>query len=246
MRVRSKVGGGETHLARTRRARKIHRTLERTYPDAHCELNYEGPFELLVAVILSARCTDEQVNKVTPALFTRFPTPDAMAAADLVDLEDLIRSTGFFRAKASNLIGVSQRLCEEFAGRVPRTMADLTSLPGVGRKSANVVLGEVFGVPGIAVDTHVMRLSRRLGLSAEEDPNRIELDLTDLFPPGDWISVSHVLIRHGRRRCRARVPACGACPVSKWCPSAGLGPLDPVEAARLVKDGPADEAETPR
>lgn len=246
MRVSSAVSDGETRLARTRRARKIHRTLARSYPNAHCELNYEGPFELLVAVILSAQCTDEQVNKVTPALFTRYPTPDAMASADLVDLKNLIRSTGFFRAKASNLMGVSRRLCEEFASQVPRTMADLTSLPGVGRKSANVVLGEIFGVPGITVDTHVIRLSRRLGLSAEEDPTRIELDLMVLFRPGDWISVSHVLIWHGRRRCHSRMPACGACPVSRWCPSAGLGPLDPVQAARLVKDGPADDAELPR
>jgi len=221
-----------------RRARRVNRELALTYPDAHCELDFGSPLELLVATILSAQCTDKRVNLTTPAVFARYRTAADYAAADRVELEGLIKSTGFFRAKASSVIGLGQALCDRYGGEVPRRLTDLVTLPGVGRKTANVVLGNAFGVPGITVDTHFGRLSRRLGWTEHTDPDKVEAEVGSLFPRRDWTQLSHHLIWHGRRRCHARRPACGACPVARWCPSYGEGPTDPTEAGRLVKDIP--------
>jgi endonuclease-3 len=186
-----------------------------------CALDHRSPFELLVATILSAQCTDERVNQVTPALFARYPTPAAMAKADPADLEDLIRSTGFFRNKARSLLGAAQRLTAAYGGEVPRTMDDLLTLPGVARKTANVVLGTAFGLAtGVVVDTHVSRLAGRLGLSAQKDPPKIERDLMALLPEDRWIAFSHQLIWHGRKVCQARTPRCGECTLAPLCPSA--------------------------
>ncbi|MDO8121852.1 endonuclease III [Isoptericola sp. b490] len=225
----------ETPLARTRRARKIDRALAERYPDAHCELDFRTPLELLVATLLSAQTTDVRVNLVTPALFARYPDAEAYAGADQAELEELIRSTGFFRSKARALIGLGRALVEGFDGEVPGRMTDLVSLPGVGRKTANVVLGNAFGVPGLPVDTHVLRVTGRLGLIDSEDPVQVEAELCGMLQRRDWTMASHRFIAHGRRTCHARRPACGACPVARWCPSAGLGPMDPEEAGRLVK-----------
>ena len=230
--------GGETQLARTRRARRVHRVLAERYPDAHCELDFTTPLQLLVATVLSAQCTDARVNLVTPALFARYRTAADLAAADRAELEALILPTGFFRAKADALLRLSARLVEDFGGEVPPRLADLVSLPGVGRKTANVVLGDAFGVPGLTVDTHVGRLSRRLGLTTHEDPVKVESDLALLLPRKDWTMFNHRMIFHGRRTCHSRRPACGACPVARLCPSYGTGETDPVRAAALVK-GPA-------
>lgn len=211
-------------MARTRRARRINRELAAAYPDAHCELVFGTPLELLVATILSAQCTDQRVNAVTPAVFARYRSAADYAAAERAELEELIRPTGFFRAKTSSLLGLGQALDERYGGEVPGRLADLVTLPGVGRKTANVVLGNAFGVPGITVDTHVGRLARRLGLSAAEDPVVVEADLAALVPRRDWTMLSHRLIWHGRRVCYARKPACGSCVLARWCPSYGLGP----------------------
>ena len=227
----------ETSLARKRRARRIMRRLSEVYPDATCELDFENAFQLLEATVLSAQCTDARVNMVTPQLFGRWPQPADLAGAAPEEVEEVIRSTGFFRAKAASLLGLSQALVERFDGEVPGRLEDLVTLPGVGRKTANVVLGNAFGVPGITVDTHVGRLSRRLGFTTHEDPVKVERDLMELWPRRDWTQWCHVLIFHGRRCCHSRRPACGACPVQQWCPSAGIGPLDPVAADRLVKSG---------
>lgn len=231
----------ETPTARVRRARRIYRELLDTYPDAHCELDFDSPYQLLVATILSAQCTDARVNMVTPAVFARYPTAADLAAADRLELEDLIRSTGFFRAKAASLQGVAVELCDRFHGEVPGRLRDLVTLPGVGRKTANVVLGNAFNVPGITVDTHFGRLARRFGWTAHDDPDKVEKDVAALIPRKDWTLLSHVLIWHGRRRCNARKPACGACPVARWCPSFGTGPTDPAAAARLVKGSDASD-----
>jgi endonuclease-3 len=225
---------GESDLARTRRARRIVRELRQTYPDVRCELDFRTPFELLVATVLSAQTTDRRVNAVTPVLFATYPDALALAAADPVQLEPVIASTGFFRVKARTVVALSQALVERFDGQVPRRLEDLVTLPGVGRKTANVVLGEGFGIPGIPVDTHVARLAGRLGLSASADPVGIEHDLGALLPRRDWVLASQLLIWHGRRRCHARRPACGACPLDRLCPSFGEGPTDPEVAARLV------------
>ena len=227
----------ETRLALVRRARRMGRILASTYPDAHCELDFDGPFQLLVATILSAQCTDVRVNVVTPAVFARFPDPQAMASADRAELEQLISSTGFFRAKSTSLLGTSSALCDRFGGRVPSRMADLVTLPGVGRKTANVVLGNAFGVPGITVDTHFGRLSRRFGWTVKADPVEVEHDVGGLFPRREWTDLSHRMIFHGRRICHSRKPACGACPLAMLCPSFGLGPIDYDAAAALVKVG---------
>ena len=227
----------ETSLARKRRARRIMRRLAEVYPDATCELDFENAFQLLEATVLSAQCTDVRVNMVTPQLFGRWPQPADLAGAAPEEVEEVIRSTGFFRAKAASLLGLSQALVERFDGAVPGRLEDLVTLPGVGRKTANVVLGNAFGVPGITVDTHVGRLSRRLGFTTHEDPVKVERDLMELWPRREWTQWCHVLIFHGRRCCHSRRPACGACPVRQWCPSAGIGPLDPVVADRLVKSG---------
>lgn len=229
----------ESRTALVRRARKINRVLAETYPDAHCELDFGSPLELLVATVLSAQCTDARVNMVTPGLFAHYPSAADYAAADRAELEEEIRSTGFYRAKAASVQGLAQALCDRYEGEVPGRLDDLVTLPGVGRKTANVVLGNAFGVPGITVDTHVARLSRRFGWTEQTDADRIEADLMALFPRAEWTDLSHRLIWHGRRRCHARKPACGACPVARWCPSYGEGPTDPEQAARLVRDGAA-------
>ncbi len=226
---------GESDLARTRRARRVLRELAETYPDARCELDHDSPFELLVATVLSAQTTDRRVNQVTPALSAAYPTPDALAKADIADVEQVIAPTGFFRVKARTLVDLAEALVTRFDGVVPRRMEDLLTLPGVGRKTANVVLGEAFAVPGIAVDTHVARLAARLGLSDSSDPVAIERDLGALVPRRDWTRLSQLLIWHGRRRCHARRPACGACPLDRWCPAYGEGPTDPAVARALVK-----------
>jgi endonuclease III len=221
-----------------RRARKINRELAELYPDAHCELDFTTPLELLVATILSAQCTDKRVNMVTPILFAKYPTAADYAAADRDEVEQIIQSTGFFRAKTTSIIGLGQALCERFGGEVPPRLKDLVTLPGVGRKTANVVLGNAFGIPGITVDTHFGRLSRRFGWTALEDPDKVEQEVGALFPRADWTMLSQRLIWHGRRVCHARRPACGACGVARLCPSFGEGPTDPVQAAKLVKPGP--------
>ena len=231
-----------TDVSRTalvRRARRTYRELVATYPDAHCELDFTTPLELLVATILSAQCTDRRVNMVTPAVFARYPRAADYAAADRDELEALIASTGFFRNKTTSIIGMAQAVCERYDGVVPGRLADLVTLPGVGRKTANVVLGNAFDVPGITVDTHFGRLVRRFGWTQETDPDKVEAEVGALFPRRDWTMLSHVVIWHGRRRCHARKPACGACPVAQWCPSYGEGPTDPAAAQALVRtEGP--------
>jgi endonuclease-3 len=225
----------ESGLARTRRARRIHRLLQERYPDAHCELDFASPLQLLVATVLSAQTTDVRVNAVTPALFARYPTAAALAGADRAELEALIQPTGFFRAKTDTLLKLGDHLVREFGGEVPRRLDQLVTLPGVGRKTANVVLGNAFGVPGITVDTHFGRLARRFAWTGEDDPVKVEADVAALFPARDWTMLSHRLIFHGRRTCHARRPACGACPVARLCPSFGVGETDPERAAALVR-----------
>jgi endonuclease-3 len=226
---------GVPDTALVRRARKIDRVLAEAYPEARCELDFDSPFELLVVTVLSAQTTDRRVNAVRPALFAAYPDAVAMAGADRVTLEQLIQPTGFFRAKTESLIKLSQALVERYDGRVPDRLEDLVTLPGVGRKTANVVLGNAFGVPGITVDTHFGRLSRRFGWTQETDPVKVEHEVGALFPKRDWTMLSHHLIWHGRRVCHARTPACGACPVARWCPAYGEGPTDPSLAGKLVK-----------
>ena len=218
-----------------RRARKINRVLAETYPDAKCELDFDNAFELLVVTVLSAQTTDKRVNAVRPTLFAAYPDAHAMAAADREKLEQIIQPTGFFRAKTESLLKLSQALVERYDGEVPARLEDLVTQPGVGRKTANVVLGNAFGIPGITVDTHFGRLARRFGWTKETDPVKVEHEVGALFPRKDWVMLSHRLIWHGRRVCHARKPACGACTVAKWCPSYGEGPTDPVEAAKLVR-----------
>jgi endonuclease-3 len=211
------------------------KVLKATYPDAHCELDFDSPLQLLVATVLSAQCTDKMVNSVTPALFRRYPTAKDFAAADRTEMEIMIKSTGFFRAKTDSLLKLGQALDEQYAGEVPRRLADLVKLPGVGRKTANVVLGNAFGIPGITVDTHFGRLSRRFGWTTEEDPVKVEHEVGALFAKADWTGLSHRMIWHGRRACHAKKAACGACPLAKLCPSYGIGPTDPALAERLLK-----------
>jgi endonuclease-3 len=225
----------ETLLALTRRARRVDRALAVRYPDARCELDFRTPLELLVATVLSAQTTDVRVNLTTPELFGRFPDAPALAAADPDELEEILHPLGFFRAKTRSVQGLARALVERFGGEVPARMADLVTLPGVGRKTANVVLGNAFGVPGLPVDTHVLRLAGRLGYTTSDDPVQVEKDVTSLLPRRDWTMASHRLIFHGRRTCFARRPACGACPVAAMCPSAGIGETDPVRAAAMVK-----------
>ncbi|MEV7009536.1 endonuclease III [Streptosporangium sp. NPDC051022] len=228
----------ETQLGLVRRARQMDRILTETYPDAHCELDFTDPLELLVATILSAQCTDKRVNMVTPSLFAKYPTAEDYAGADRAELEEIIRSTGFYRAKANSIIGMAQVLCERYGGEVPGRLEDLVKLPGVGRKTANVVLGNAFGVPGITVDTHFQRLVNRFGWTTETDPVKIEHIVAVLIAKRDWTMASHRLIWHGRRICHARKPACGACPLAALCPAFGTGPTDPAQAAKLVRPGP--------
>jgi endonuclease III len=228
----------ETRLGLVRRARRMNRILAETYPDAHCELNFESPFQLLVATVLSAQTTDVRVNLTTPELFAKYPTPEDMAAANPEDLEGVLRPTGFFRAKTKSVMGLSIALRDRFGGEVPGTLEDLVTLPGVGRKTANVVLGNAFDVPGITVDTHFMRLSRRFGWTTSTDPVKIEQEIGELIPRKEWTMLSHRLIWHGRRICHARRPACGVCPLAGLCPSYGAGPTDQQSAAALVRPGP--------
>ncbi len=211
---------------RQRRAHadEIYRRLETTYPDAHCELVHRNAYELLAATILSAQCTDRRVNMVTPSLFDRYPTPDRLSAAPLEDVEELIRTTGFFRAKARSLVGMATAVTERHAGEIPRTMDELTRLPGVGRKTANVLLGNAYGINvGVVVDTHIGRVSARLRLTRETDPVKIEQDLIPLFDRDRWTMLAHLMIFHGRRICAARKPRCGICPLADICPSVGIG-----------------------
>ncbi|WUQ39799.1 endonuclease III [Streptomyces sp. NBC_00234] len=225
----------ESHLAMVRRARRINRELAEIYPYAHPELDFRNPFELLVATVLSAQTTDLRVNQTTPALFAAYPTPEDMAAAVPEELEELIRPTGFFRAKTRSLIGLSAALRDDFGGEVPGRLADLVKLPGVGRKTANVVLGNAFGVPGITVDTHFGRLVRRWKWTDQEDPEKVEADVAAIFPKSEWTMLSHRVVFHGRRICHSRKPACGACPIAPLCPSYGEGETDPEKAKKLLK-----------
>jgi endonuclease-3 len=227
-----------SHTALVRRARRIERELAVLYPDVHTELDFTTPLELLVATILSAQTTDKRVNLVTPILFARYPTAADYAAADRDEMEKIIQSTGFYRAKTNSLIGLGQALCERFGGEVPAKLDDLVALPGVGRKTANVVLGNAFGIPGITVDTHFGRLARRFGWTTDTDPVKVEAEVAALIPRKDWTDLSQRMIWHGRRVCHARRPACGACGLARLCPSYGEGPTDPVIAAKLVKPGP--------
>ena len=225
----------ETPLALTRRARRINKELAELYPNAHCELNFSNPLELAVATILSAQCTDKKVNEVTPALFAKYPDAAAYASAVREELEELIHPTGFFRAKTNSLIKLGQQLVERYDGQVPASLEELVTLPGFGRKTANVVLGNAFGIPGITVDTHFLRLSQRWRWTAHDDPVKIEAEVAALIPRQEWTMLSHRVIWHGRRMCHARRPACGVCPIARLCPSRGIGEQDPVLAAKLVK-----------
>jgi endonuclease-3 len=224
-----------SRTALVRRARKINRVLAETYPDARTELDFDNPFQLLVVTVLSAQTTDKRVNVVRPTLFAAYPDPEAMAAAERADLERIIGPLGFFRAKTESLLKLSQALVERYDGEVPPRLEDLVTLPGVGRKTANVVLGNAFDIPGITVDTHFGRLARRFGWTDLTDAVKVEHAVGELFPRRDWTMLSHHLIWHGRRVCHSRQPACGACPVARWCPSYGEGPVDPEVAAKLVK-----------
>ena len=236
--TRARKWKDESRLALVRRARRMNRILAETYPDAHCELNFGTPFELLVATVLSAQTTDMRVNLTTPLLFSKYPTPEDLAAADPEDVEAILKPTGFFRAKTKSVMGLSAALRDQFGGEVPGRLEDLVKLPGVGRKTANVVLGNAFDVPGITVDTHFGRLARRFAWTAEDDPVKVEQEIGELFPRKDWTMLSHRLIWHGRRICHARRPACGACPLARLCPSFGEGPTDEETARKLVKPGP--------
>ncbi|MFY1625435.1 endonuclease III [Micromonospora sp. WMMD735] len=231
----SSPGRVETELGRTRRARRIGRALTEAHPDAHCELDHTTALELAVATILSAQCTDKKVNEVTPKLFARYPTAADYAGADRGELEELIRPTGFYRNKTDSLIKLGQALTERYDGRVPGRLADLVTLPGIGRKTANVILGNAFDVPGITVDTHFQRLVQRWGLTIQTDPVKIEHEIGAMFPKREWTMLSHRIIFHGRRVCHARKPACGACTLTRLCPSYGLGPTEPAAAAKLLK-----------
>lgn len=233
----------ESPVALKRRARKINRILAETYPYAVAELDFRNAFELLVATVLSAQTTDVRVNLTTPALFARFPDAQRLAEAGVEELQEIIRPTGFFRAKANSLLALSNRLVDEYDGEVPGRLEDLVTLPGVGRKTANVVLGNAFGMPGITVDTHFGRLSRRFGWTIADDPVKVETEVGVLFEPKDWTMLSHHVVFHGRRVCHAKKPACGACPVAALCPSYGEGEVDPVKAAKLLKYELAPERE---
>lgn len=216
----------ETPAERKRRAGRIVRGLEKAYPGVDCALHHETPFQLTVATILSAQCTDERVNAVTPNLFRKYPDAEALAAASQEDVEQVIRSLGFFRAKATNLLGMARKLIDEFDGEIPDNLPDLVSLPGIGRKTANVVLGVAFGrATGVVVDTHVKRISNLLGLTESKNPEIIERDLMKLLPKTKWIAFSHQLIHHGRGICIARRPKCPECPLLRQCPRVGLPPL---------------------
>ncbi|WP_280886849.1 endonuclease III [Streptomyces sp. LBL] len=233
--VASRPPKNESHTALVRRARRVNRALAEVYPYAHPELDFENPFQLIVATVLSAQTTDLRVNQTTPGLFAKYPTPEDLAAANPEEVEEILRPTGFFRAKTKSVIGLSKTLVEEFGGEVPGRLEDLVKLPGVGRKTAFVVLGNAFGRPGITVDTHFQRLVRRWQWTAETDPDKIEAAVGALFPKSEWTMLSHHVIFHGRRICHARKPACGACPIAPLCPAYGEGETDPEKAEKLLK-----------
>ena len=216
-------------------ARAVYRILSKTYPEIRCELDFKNPLELIVATVLSAQCTDKRVNTITPALFKKYKTAKAYAGADIHQLEELVFQTGFYRAKARHIKGIGIKLLEEFNGEVPSTLEELITLPGVGRKTANVVLGHAFDIPGITVDTHFGRLSRRFGWTKEMDPVKVERIVGELIPQKEWTNLSQRMIWHGRRICHSRKPACGACPIAKLCPSVGIGEMDVTKAKLLVK-----------
>jgi endonuclease III len=226
--------GVESHTALLRRARRIDRLLAGTFPDAHVELNFTTPLELLVATVLAAQATDKKINEVTPSLFEKYPNAAAYAGADRAELEVMLHPTGFFRAKANSVMTLGQTLVERHDGEVPASLDALVKLPGVGRKTANVVLGNAFGIPGVVVDTHVNRLAHRFGWTEQDDAVKIERDLCALIEKKSWTAMSNRVTWHGRRICHAKKPACGACPIAKLCPSYGLGPTDPELAERLV------------
>lgn len=217
-------------------AAEINVRLAAQYPDAKCELDFTNPFELLVATVLSAQSTDRRVNSVTRELFARYPDPSGLAFADREEIERIISPVGFFRNKTSAIIGLSRKIVDDFDGVVPATLAELVSLPGVGRKTANVVLGDAFGVPGITPDTHLIRLSNRFGWVSSAKPDVVEREVGELFDSSDWVMLNHRVIWHGRRCCHARRPACGACVVSDLCPSFGEGETDPVKAQALIRE----------
>ncbi len=227
----------ESKTALKARAIAIDAKLSQMFPDAKCELDYENPLQLLVATVLSAQCTDKRVNMVTPVLFKKYPNVVDLAAAPIEDIESIIRSTGFYHNKALSIKGLSAAIIERFNGQVPNTLEELVTLPGAGRKTANVVLGNAFGVPGVTVDTHVGRIARRLGWTKNTDPVKVEFDIMAILPPEYWTMLNHRLIFLGRRVCHSRKPACGACELAIMCPSFGEGPTDPTEAAKLVKTG---------
>jgi len=233
--VAKKPPSGESHTALVRRARRINRELAEVYPYAHPELDFENPFQLVIATVLSAQTTDLRVNQTTPALFAKYPTPEDLAAANPEEVEEILRPTGFFRAKTRSVMGLSKALVEDFGGEVPGRLEDLVKLPGVGRKTAFVVLGNAFERPGITVDTHFGRLVRRWQWTDETDPDKVEAIVGGLFPKSDWTMLSHHVIFHGRRICHARKPACGACPIAPLCPAYGEGETDPEKAKKLLK-----------
>jgi len=216
-------------------ARAIYRVLTKTYPDIRCELDFQNPLQLIVATVLSAQCTDKRVNTVTPALFKKYKNVQAFAKADLQEIEGLIFSTGFYHSKARHIKGLATKILSDYEGEVPSTLEELITLPGVGRKTANVVLGHAFDIPGITVDTHFGRLSRRFGWTSEKDPVKVEHIVGALIPQSEWTNLSQRMIWHGRRICHSRKPACGVCPIAKLCPSVGIGEMDVVKAQLLLK-----------
>lgn len=231
----------QTQLARVRRGRKLNRQLAEGYPDAYCELDFTTPLELLIATVLSAQCTDVRVNSVTPTLFQHYPTAAAYANANIEELQETIRPTGFYKAKAQHLIGIGQILMADYDGEVPTDLDALVRLPGVGRKTAHVVRGNAFDIPGLTVDTHFGRLVRRFALTDSEDPVVVERELAVIIPPADWTIFSHRIIFHGRRICHSRKPACAACYLAPMCPSSKTGEQDPIQALRMIKAEPAEK-----
>ncbi|OYN92650.1 endonuclease III [Parenemella sanctibonifatiensis] len=244
-RHRSPHHGSAAVRAQTRSARpprlsrvtqEIFEELGRTYPQARCELDFTTPFELLIATVLSAQSTDRRVNSVTPELFRRWPDAAALAGAEEVEVAEVIKPTGFFRAKSTRIIALAAQLVADHDGDVPGDLASLVALPGVGRKTANVVLSDAFGVPGITADTHLIRLAGRFGWTDSDKPEVVEAEVGELFDRSDWNQLNHRVIWHGRRCCHARRPACGACSVAQWCPAYGIGETDPDVAATLIKE----------
>jgi len=225
----------ESMAAKKKRAGAIYRVLSKSYPDVKCELDFENPLQLLIATVLSAQCTDKRVNTVTPALFKRYKKVEDFAGANLSELQRIIKSTGFFRAKARSIKGLANKIVKDYKGQVPETLDELVTLPGVGRKTANVVLGHAFNTPGLTVDTHFGRLVRRFGWSKEMDPVKVEFAVMELIPEKEWTNLSQRLIWHGRRVCHSRKPACGACALAKLCASYGIGEIDSVRAKELLK-----------